>query len=48
MLVDTDSPGLEKQFIPVAVRASDKQWTLFFDDVEVPADRVVGESETAG
>ncbi|CAN5470543.1 acyl-CoA dehydrogenase family protein [soil metagenome] len=48
MLVDTDSKGLEKQHIPVAVKASDKQWTLFFDDVEVPADRVVGESETAG
>ncbi len=48
MLVDTDAPGLEKQFIPVAVKASDKQWTLFFDDVEVPADRVIGESETAG
>ncbi|MET0750621.1 MAG: acyl-CoA dehydrogenase family protein [Solirubrobacterales bacterium] len=48
MLVDTDSPGLEKQFIPVAVKASDKQWTLFFDDVEVPAERIVGESETAG
>jgi alkylation response protein AidB-like acyl-CoA dehydrogenase len=48
MLVDTDSRGLEKQHIPVAVKASDKQWTLFFDDVEVPADRVVGESETAG
>lgn len=48
MLIDTDSPGLEKQFIPVAVKASDKQWTLFFDDVEVPADRVIGESETTG
>ena len=48
MLVDTDSPGLEKQFIPVAVKASDKQWTLFFDDVEVPAERIIGESETAG
>ncbi|MET0127771.1 MAG: acyl-CoA dehydrogenase family protein [Solirubrobacterales bacterium] len=48
MLVDTDSPGLEKQFIPVAVKASDKQWTLFFDDVEVPAERIVGESESAG
>ncbi|MDX6586351.1 MAG: hypothetical protein QOI31_824 [Solirubrobacterales bacterium] len=48
MLVDVDSPGLEKQFIPVAVKASDKQWQLFFDGVEVPADRVVGESETAG
>jgi alkylation response protein AidB-like acyl-CoA dehydrogenase len=48
MLVDTDAPGLSKQFIPVAVRASDKQWQLYFDDVEVPADRVIGESETAG
>jgi alkylation response protein AidB-like acyl-CoA dehydrogenase len=48
MLVDTDAPGLERTFIPVAVRASDKQWQLYFDDVEVPADRVVGESETAG
>ena len=48
MLVDADSAGLERQFIPVAVKASDKQWTLYFDDVEVPADRVVGESETAG
>jgi alkylation response protein AidB-like acyl-CoA dehydrogenase len=48
MLVDTDSPGLERQHIPVAVRASDKQWQLYFDDVEVPADRVIGESETAG
>jgi alkylation response protein AidB-like acyl-CoA dehydrogenase len=48
MLVDAGAPGLERQFIPVAVKASDKQWTLFFDDVEVPANRVVGESETAG
>ncbi len=48
MLVDTDSPGLDKQHIPVAVRASDKQWQLYFDDVEVPAERVIGESETAG
>jgi alkylation response protein AidB-like acyl-CoA dehydrogenase len=48
MLVDVDSPGLEKQFIPVAVKASDKQWQLFFDNIEVPAERVIGESETAG
>ena len=48
MLVDSEAPGLEKQFIPVALRASDKQWQLFFDNVEVPADRVIGESETAG
>ena len=48
MIVDTDSPGLEKQHIPVALKASDKQWQLFFDNVEVPADRVIGESETTG
>ena len=46
-VVDTDAPGLERQHIPTALRAPDKQWTLFFDDVEVPADRLVG-SETAG
>ena len=51
MLVDTDAPGLEKQFIPVAVKASDKQWTLFFDDVEVPGrpgDRRVRDRRTEG
>jgi alkylation response protein AidB-like acyl-CoA dehydrogenase len=46
-LVDADAPGLERQHIPTALRAADKQWTLFLDDVEVPADRLVG-SETAG
>ncbi len=48
MLVDSDAPGLERQHIPVALRGADKQWQLFFDNVEVPADRVIGESETAG
>ena len=46
-VVDVDAPGLERQHIPTALRAPDKQWQLFFDDVEVPADRLVG-SETAG
>jgi alkylation response protein AidB-like acyl-CoA dehydrogenase len=46
-LVDTDAPGLERQHIPTALRAADKQWTLFLDDVELPAERLVG-SETAG
>jgi alkylation response protein AidB-like acyl-CoA dehydrogenase len=47
MLVDVDAPGFERQEIPMALRAPDKQWTLFFDDVEVPADRVIG-GETGG
>jgi alkylation response protein AidB-like acyl-CoA dehydrogenase len=46
-LVDTDAPGLEKQHIPTALRAPDRQWTLFFDDVHVTPDRLVG-SETGG
>ncbi len=46
-LVDTDAPGLERQHIPTALRGADKQWQLFFDNLEVPAERLVG-SETAG
>lgn len=46
-IVDVDAPGLERQQVPTALRAPDKQWMLFFDDVEVEADRLVG-SETAG
>jgi alkylation response protein AidB-like acyl-CoA dehydrogenase len=48
LLVDVDSPGLERQHIPTSLQGPDKQWTLFFDDVEVPADRLVGESEQVG
>jgi alkylation response protein AidB-like acyl-CoA dehydrogenase len=42
-VVDTDSPGLERQLIPVEIRAPEKQFTLFFDNVEVTADRLIGE-----
>jgi alkylation response protein AidB-like acyl-CoA dehydrogenase len=48
LLVDSDAPGLERQHIPTALRAPDKQWQLYFDDVEVPAERLVGESEQVG
>ncbi len=48
LLVDSDARGLERQHIPTALRAPEKQWQLFFDDVEVPADRLIGESETVG
>lgn len=43
LVIDTDAPGLERSFIPVEIRTPEKQFTLFFDDVEVPADRLVGE-----
>jgi alkylation response protein AidB-like acyl-CoA dehydrogenase len=41
-IVDTDAPGLKKTLIPVEMVATDKQYTLFFDDVRVPADRLLG------
>ena len=47
-IVDTDAPGLEKQHIPMRCVGPDKQWTLFFDDVEVPAERLIGGPRPAG
>jgi alkylation response protein AidB-like acyl-CoA dehydrogenase len=41
-VVDTDAPGLERTPIPVEVTIPEKQYQLFFDDVVVPADRLVG------
>jgi alkylation response protein AidB-like acyl-CoA dehydrogenase len=41
-VVDTDAPGLERTRIPVEVGAPEKQYQLFFDDVTVGADRLVG------
>jgi alkylation response protein AidB-like acyl-CoA dehydrogenase len=41
-LVDTDAPGLVKQPLPVSVTLPEQQFTLFFDDVRVGADRLVG------
>jgi alkylation response protein AidB-like acyl-CoA dehydrogenase len=46
-IVDTDAPGLERQLIPTVEPGANRQWQLFFDDVEVDADRVIG-GETAG
>lgn len=41
-VVDADAPGLSRTVIPTEVVAPEKQYALFFDDVVVPADRVVG------
>jgi alkylation response protein AidB-like acyl-CoA dehydrogenase len=41
-VVDTDAPGLKKTTIPVELVGPEKQFTLFFDDVPVGADRLVG------
>jgi alkylation response protein AidB-like acyl-CoA dehydrogenase len=41
-VVDTDTPGLDKQVLPVEITAPEKQYTLFFDNVQVGADRLIG------
>lgn len=41
--VPTDAPGFERQLLPVAAVACEKQFTLFLDDVEVPDDYLIGD-----
>jgi alkylation response protein AidB-like acyl-CoA dehydrogenase len=41
-VVDVDTPGLAATVLPVDVAMPEKQFTLFFDDVRVPADRLIG------
>jgi len=43
LVVPTDAAGLTKTVIPVEMTAPDKQFTLFFDDVRVPAESLIGE-----
>src|SRR3954462_12464242 len=43
LVIDTDAPGLDRQLIPVEIKAPEKQYTLFFDDVQVPVDRLIGD-----
>jgi alkylation response protein AidB-like acyl-CoA dehydrogenase len=42
-IVEPDAPGLTREPIPTALRAPERQFTLFFDDVRIPASHVVGE-----
>jgi alkylation response protein AidB-like acyl-CoA dehydrogenase len=41
-MVDADAPGLHYQPIPTNTQMPERQFTLFFDDVEVTDDRLVG------
>jgi alkylation response protein AidB-like acyl-CoA dehydrogenase len=47
-IVPTDAPGLEAQPIDMQVTSPEKQFTLFLDDVRLPADALIGESTDAG
>jgi alkylation response protein AidB-like acyl-CoA dehydrogenase len=42
-ILDPNSPGLTREPIPTALFAPERQFTLFFDDVRIPADSLVGE-----
>jgi alkylation response protein AidB-like acyl-CoA dehydrogenase len=41
-VVDLEAKGLTKTLIPVEIVAPEKQFTLFFDDVVVPGDNLLG------
>ncbi|HLM16638.1 MAG TPA: acyl-CoA dehydrogenase family protein [Acidimicrobiia bacterium] len=41
-VVDTGAPGIDRAPIPVEVAIPEKQFQLFFADVEVSADRLIG------
>ena len=43
LLMDADAPGLTKTPIRTVMNMPDRSWQLFFDDVEVPADQLVGQ-----
>ena len=45
VIIDTDAPGLQRTRLPLAVRGADRQWQLFFDDVEVDRERLIGGEE---
>ena len=47
-IVDTDAGGLEFRPIPMEIQAPDHQFTVFFEHVEVPADRLVGQMPDRG
>jgi acyl-CoA dehydrogenase len=42
-VVDLRAKGVEKQYIPVSIPAPETQWQLFFDDVDLGPEDVIGE-----
>ena len=41
-VVDANAPGLQKTLIPMSFPTADRQFTLFFDEIRVAGDRLVG------
>lgn len=47
LVVPTDAPGFEANRIEMDIVAPDHQFTLFFDDIRLPADALVGSEDAA-
>ncbi len=47
-VLDMKSPGIEMQELNIGVFGREKQYTVFFDDVEMPEDALVGEEGMGG
>ena len=46
-MVPTDAPGLTKTHIPTEVRTPERQFQLYFDDIRLPAEALIGDGDTA-
>lgn len=46
-IMPADSPGLERTQIPMDIVSPDNQFMLFFDDVRLPADALLGDENAA-
>ncbi|MVZ89735.1 acyl-CoA dehydrogenase [Microbacter sp. ANSKLAB05] len=46
-MVPTDAPGLAKTHIPTEVRTPERQFQLYFDDVRLPSEALIGDGDTA-
>jgi len=47
-VVPTDAPGLTRTKLDMEIVSPENQWLLYFDDVRVPADALVGEDTEVG
>ena len=47
-IINVNSPGITMQPMDINVLPADKQWTVFFDDVELPEDGLIGEEGKGG
>ena len=45
VIVDVDAPGMQRTQLPMAVRGADRQWLLFFEDVAIERERLIGGEE---